>query len=119
VPAQARSWPGLDPHNARACNKSHTGSSLLPALHDGESAADRKRDAQRTPMADSTAIDNATQPLEPTMNATLPRTPAVARLTAVFAAAIVTLATLSGIDNLATAEGSAAVVATPVAARAA
>jgi hypothetical protein len=53
------------------------------------------------------------------MNATLYRTPAVARFAAVFAAAIVTLATLSGIDNLAASEGAAALVATQVAARAA
>jgi hypothetical protein len=70
-------------------------------------------------MAESSAIDNATTLEEPAMNATLYRTPAVARFAAVFVAAIVTLATLSGIDNLAASEGSAALVATSVAARAA
>lgn len=45
------------------------------------------------------------------MNTPLPQTPASARFAAVFAAAIVTLATLSGIDNLAATEGSAALVA--------
>jgi hypothetical protein len=93
-------------------------SSALPAFHVGRSAADRKADAQRTLWAESDPIDNATTPEEPTMNATLYRTPAVGRFAAVFAAAIVTLATLSGIDNLAASEGSA-VLMTQAAARAA
>jgi hypothetical protein len=51
------------------------------------------------------------------MNTPLPRTPASTRFAAVFAAAIVTLATLSGIDNLAATESSAALVATQAAAQ--
>lgn len=50
---------------------------------------------------------------------TLPRTPVATRIHAVLAAAVVTLAMLSGIDNLAGTEGSAALVAQQAAARAA
>ncbi len=53
------------------------------------------------------------------MNTTPYRAPATARLHAVVAAAIVTLAMLSGIDRLAGTEGSAALVAQQTAARAA
>lgn len=49
----------------------------------------------------------------------LPQAPVTTRLNAVIAAAIVTLAMLSGIDNLAATEGSAAQVAQQTAARAA
>ena len=53
------------------------------------------------------------------MNTTLYSTPFATRLHAVVAAAIVTLAMLSGIDRLAGTEGSAALVAQQTAARAA
>jgi hypothetical protein len=53
------------------------------------------------------------------MNTTLYSTPVATRLHAVVAAAIVTLAMLSGIDHLAGTEGSAALVAQQTAARAA
>lgn len=50
------------------------------------------------------------------MNPTPPRSAASARFAAVFAAAIVTLCTLAGIDNLAATDNSAALLATTVAA---
>jgi hypothetical protein len=53
------------------------------------------------------------------MKTALYAAPAASRFAAVFAAAIVTLAMLSGIDNLAATEGSAALVATQAAAGAA
>lgn len=53
------------------------------------------------------------------MNTTLPRTPATTRLHAVVAAALVTLAMLSGIDRLAATDASSALVAQQAAARAA
>ena len=53
------------------------------------------------------------------MTTPLPRTSAASRLNAVFAAALVTLAMLSGIDRLAGTEASSALVAQQTAARAA
>ena len=51
------------------------------------------------------------------MNTTLPRTSAAARLQAVFAAAIVTLAMLSGIDSLASNDHNATLASRNVAAQ--
>jgi hypothetical protein len=93
------------------------GSSRIAAFHRAPTAIDRKADAQATPLNESPAIDRPNTPPEPTMNTPLPRTPASTRFAAVFAAAIVTLATLSGIDNLAATESSAALVATQAAAQ--
>jgi hypothetical protein len=90
-------------------------SSHVTALHDAPTAVDRKADAQATPLNDSAPIDTPT-PQESRMNPTPPRSAASARFAAVFAAAIVTLCTLAGIDNLAATDNSAALLATTVAA---
>jgi hypothetical protein len=79
----------------------------VAAFDDVEITADRKPLAPPRVFADSADIDHATPPRqEPTMNLTLPRTPIVARINAVLAAALVTLVTLTAIDTLAVHEAA-------------
>ena len=94
-------------------------SSPRAALRRAGPAAGRTRLAAAAWRAESPPIDNVNpHPERTALNTTPYRAPATARLHAVVAAAIVTLAMLSGIDHLAGTEGSAALVAQQSAARA-
>jgi hypothetical protein len=102
-----RGLAALSAHEGHGRN----GSSAVTALHAQLRPLGRKADARRTAIAQSSAIDTRLPSRKSAMNqAALPRTTALFRLQAIFAAAAVTLVMLGGIDNLA-GNGNAATVA--------
>lgn len=81
------------------------GSSAPAAFRRPQPAFDRKPLAPKPPNADSAAIDtDMTTNTEPTMHTSLPAPTRAARLNALAAAFVVTLAMLGGIGQLADAE---------------
>jgi len=81
------------------------GSSAPAAFRRPKPAFDRKPLAPRPPNADIAAIDtDMTTHTEPTMHTSLPLPTRAARLNALAAAFVVTLAMLAGIGHLADAE---------------
>lgn len=105
VPAQARNWPPMRAHKCTGVQQVATASSAPAAFRRPPAAVDRMPLAPRPPLADSAAIDtDITLFTEPTMHTSLPQPTTAARLNALAAAFVVTLAMLAGIGHLADAD---------------